>query len=76
MIIALILSVASMSILVFFAGYRLAQHHQALQHKEWLEYLNGQTDSMEPIFAALDREYSYTDNLQRSFKDDLENRRG
>ena len=72
MIIALILSVASMSILVFFAGYRLAMHQNKMQFVNLMQ----EGESLEPIFAALDREYAYTDRLQRSFKDDLENRRG
>jgi hypothetical protein len=70
MIIALILSVASTTILVFFAGYRLALKHKAEQHIAWLDYLNGQTDSLEPIFAKLDREYAYTEELSKPFTDD------
>jgi hypothetical protein len=70
MIIALILSVVSTTILVFFAGYRLALHHKAQQHMAWLDYLNGQTESLEPIFAKLDREYAYTDELSKPFTDD------
>lgn len=70
MIIPLVLATASVSIIVFLAGYRLAQHHQNLQHTEWLEYLNGETDSLEPIFAKLDREYAYTDELSKPFTDD------
>lgn len=70
MIIPLILAVASTTIIVFLAGYRLAQHHQAMQHTEWLEYLNGETNSMEPIFAALDREWKYTDDLSKPFTDE------
>ena len=70
MIIALVLSVVSTTIIVFLAGYRLAQRHQAIQHTEWLEYLNGETNSMEPIFAALDREWKYTDDLTKPFTDE------
>jgi hypothetical protein len=29
-------------------------------------------DSLEPIFAALDREYAYTDDLNKSFTEYLE----
>jgi hypothetical protein len=66
MIIALVLSVASTSILVFFAGYRLAMHHHKMQFIE----LAQEGDSLEPIFAKLDREYAYTDELIKPFTDD------
>lgn len=66
MIIALVLSVASTSILVFFAGYRLAMHHHKMQFIE----LAQEGDSLEPIFAKLDREYAYTDELSKPFTDD------
>jgi hypothetical protein len=65
MILALILSVASTTILVFFAGYRLAMHHHKMQFIE----LAQEGDSLEPIFAALDREYAYTEELTKPLTD-------
>jgi hypothetical protein len=66
MIIALVLAVASTSILVFLAGYRLAMHHNKMYSMNLME----ETDSLEPIFAKLDREYAYTDELTKPFTDD------
>ena len=63
MIIALILAVASTTILVFLAGYRLAMHHNKMQFVDLMQ----EGDSLEPIFAALDREYAYTDELSKPF---------
>lgn len=65
MIIALVLSVATMTILTFLAGYRLALHHQ----KIYTESLFEEGTSLEPIFARLDREYAYTEELARSFEE-------
>ena len=67
MIIPLVLATISVTVIVFLAGYRLAQHHNSQEHQAWLEYLNGETNSMEPIFAALDREWKYTDDLAKPF---------
>jgi hypothetical protein len=66
MIIALVLSVASVTILTFFAGYRLAMY----QNKMYAMSLFKESDSLEPIFAALDREYAYTEELTKPFTDD------
>jgi hypothetical protein len=66
MIIALILAVASTTILVFLAGYRLAMHHHKMQFIDLMQ----EGDSLEPIFAKLDREYAYTDELTKPFTDD------
>ena len=63
MIIALVLAVASTTIFVFLAGYRLAMHHSKTQFIELMQ----EGDSLEPIFAALDREYAYTDKLNEPF---------
>lgn len=68
MIIALVLATASVSILVFLAGYRLAMHH----NKTYFIDLMQEGDSLEPIFAKLDREYAYTDELNKSFIEYLE----
>jgi hypothetical protein len=66
MIIALVLSVVTVTILTFFAGYRLAMHHNKL----YALSLMAEGDSLEPIFAALDREYAYTEELTKPFTDD------
>jgi hypothetical protein len=63
MIIALILATASASILVFLAGYKLAMHH----NKWYSINLMEEAESLEPIFARLDREYAYTDELVKPF---------
>lgn len=63
MIIALVLAVASTTILVFLSGYRLAMHHNKMQFVDLMQ----EGDSLEPIFAALDREYAYTDELSKPF---------
>jgi hypothetical protein len=66
MIIALILSVVSVTIVVFLAGYRLAMHHQKMYTMSLFE----EGGSLEPIFAKLDREYAYTDDLSKPFTDE------
>ena len=68
MIIALILSVVTVTIVTFLAGYRLAMHH----NKTYFIDLMDEGDSLEPIFAKLDREYAYTDDLNKSFIEYLE----
>lgn len=68
MIIALVLSVVSVTIVTFLAGYRLAMHH----NKTYFIDLMDEGDSLEPIFAKLDREYAYTDDLNKSFIEYLE----
>jgi hypothetical protein len=66
MIIALVLSVMTVTIVTFLAGYRLAMYH----HKMQFIHLNDEGDSLEPIFTALDREYAYTEELTKPFTDD------
>jgi hypothetical protein len=66
MIIALVLAVASTTIVVFLAGYRLAMYHQKMYAMSLFE----EGESLEPIFARLDREYAYTDDLAKPFTDD------
>jgi len=68
MIIALVLATASISMLVFLAGYRLAMYHQKMQFINIMQ----EGDSLEPIFAALDREYGYSHKYDQSFTDYLE----
>ena len=66
MIIALILAVASVTALTFLAGYRLAVYHNKIYTLSLFE----EGDSLEPIFAKLDREYAYTEELTKPFTDD------
>jgi hypothetical protein len=66
MIIALILAVASVTALTFLAGYRLAVYHNKIYTLNLFE----EGDSLEPIFAKLDREYAYTEELTKPFTDD------
>jgi hypothetical protein len=66
MIIALVLSVVTVTIVTFLAGYRLALHHCKME----FVHLNDEGDSLEPIFAKLDREYAYTEELSKPFTDD------
>jgi len=41
-------------------------HHNKMYSINLME----ETDSLEPIFAKLDREYAYTDELSKPFTDD------
>lgn len=68
MIIALVLATISTSIIVFLAGYRLAIHHYKNDFGRTLELMQG--ESLEPIFDALNREWAYTDDLNRPFNND------
>jgi len=68
MIISLILATASVSIIVFLAGYRLAMYH----NKTYFQELMSEGDSLEPIFAALDRQYGYSTKYDQSFIEYLE----
>jgi hypothetical protein len=66
MIIVLVLSVMTVTIVTFLAGYRLAVYH----NKMYALSLFNEGDSLEPIFAKLDREYAYTDELIKPFTDE------
>jgi hypothetical protein len=66
MIIALVLAVVTVTIVTFLAGYRLAMYH----NKMYAMSLFDEGDSLEPIFAKLDREYAYTDELTKPFTDE------
>ena len=66
MIIALVLSVVTVTIVTFLAGYRLAMYH----NKIYAMSLFDEGDSLEPIFARLDREYAYTEELTKPFTDE------
>jgi hypothetical protein len=66
MTIVLVLSVMTVTIVTFLAGYRLAVYH----NKMYALSLFNEGDSLEPIFAKLDREYAYTDELTKPFTDE------
>ena len=70
MILALVLATASASIIVFLAGYRLAVRQYRLENEHWLAMQNQDNATGTPIFAALDREWLYTEELNRPFTDD------
>jgi hypothetical protein len=66
MIIPLVIATAAVTMIIFLAGYRLAIYH----NKIYTQSLFEEGDSLEPIFARLDREYAYTDELINPFTDD------
>ena len=66
MIIALVLAVVTVTIVTFLAGYRLAMYH----NKMYAISLFEEGESLEPIFARLDREYAYTEELTKPFTDE------
>jgi hypothetical protein len=66
MIIALVLSVMTVTIMTFLAGYRLSIYHNKLFYIR----LGLESESLEPIFAKLDREYGYTDKLSKPFSNE------
>ena len=66
MITALVLSVASVTILTFLAGYKLAMQHTKLEFCNLMD----EGDSLEPIFEALDRKYAYTEKLTKPFNNE------
>lgn len=70
MIIPLVLATISVSIIVFLAGYRLAQYHYKTDFIRTLQLMQQDNESGTPIFAALDREWAYTDDLNRPFTND------
>ena len=70
MVVVLILATITVTITVFFAGYRLAMLNYERQNLEYLEMLNSYNQPGTPIFDALDREYKYTGNLDKPFTDD------
>jgi hypothetical protein len=70
MIIALVLSVVSVTIVTFLAGYRLAVHHYKMADERWIALEEQDNATGTPIHAALDREWKYTEELNRPFTDD------
>lgn len=69
MIIPLVLATISVSIIVFLAGYRLAQHHFKTDLIKTIKLVQQDNETGTPIFAALDREWKYTEELNRPFTD-------
>jgi hypothetical protein len=69
MTIVLVLAVASVSVIVFLAGYRLAMHHYRTDFGAVLELMQGD-GTPNPIFNALDREWAYTEELNKPFTND------
>jgi len=71
MIIALVLATASASIIVFLAGYQLAVRQYRLENEHWLAMYEADNATGTPIHAALDREWKYTEVLNRPFTDEI-----
>jgi hypothetical protein len=69
MSIVLILSVMTVTIVTFLAGYRLAMHHYKLDDEHWLAMVQKDNETGTPIHAGLDREWQYTEQLNRPFID-------
>jgi hypothetical protein len=65
MTIIFILAGISLLLIAFFIGYNLAMHNESQFHQR----LGEEQDSLEPIFARLDREWKYTEELNRPFTD-------
>jgi hypothetical protein len=65
MTIIFILAGIAILLITFFSGYNLALRNEQIRYME----LGHESDSMEPIFARLDREWKYTDDLNRPFDD-------
>ena len=70
MIIPLVLATISVTIIVFLAGYRLAQHHYRTDFGAVLELMQQDNATGTPIHAALDREWKYTEELTKPFTND------
>jgi len=65
MTIIFILAGISLLLIAFFIGYNLAMHNESQFHQR----LGEEQDSLEPIFARMDREWKYTEELNRPFTD-------
>jgi hypothetical protein len=70
MIIPLVLATISVTVIVFLAGYRLAQHHYRTDFGAVLELMQQDNATGTPIHAALDREWKYTEELTKPFTND------
>lgn len=62
----LFMSIMSIVLMVFFAGYCMAITNE----KNYNINLMQEGESLEPIFARLDREYAYTGRLDKPFTDE------
>lgn len=60
-----LLAAIALFLIVFFAGYNLALRSERIFYQE----LGEESSSLEPIFARLDREWKYTDELTKPFDD-------
>jgi hypothetical protein len=70
MIIPFILAGISASVILFLSGYKLGKKHTDdywTKDRKWAELDNA---TGYPIWAALDREWKYTEELNRPFTDD------
>jgi hypothetical protein len=65
MTIVFILAGISLLLIVFFSGYNLAMHNERQFHQR----LGEEQDSLEPIFARMDREWKYVEELTKRFTD-------
>jgi hypothetical protein len=63
MSIVYILAGVAILIIAFLSGYNLAKRQESDRYQE----LGGESNSLEPIFAMLDREWKYTDKLGKPF---------
>jgi hypothetical protein len=61
-----LLAAIAIFLIVFFAGYNLALRSERIFYQQ----LGDESTSLEPIFARLDREWKYTDELTKPFTDD------
>jgi len=61
-----ILAGIAILLIAFFSGYNLALRNEQLRYME----LGHESNSMEPIFARLDREWKYTDELTEPFRNE------
>jgi len=66
MTIIFILAGISLLLIAFFIGYNLAMHNESQFHQR----LGEEQDSLEPIFARMDREWKYTEQFNRPFTDE------
>lgn len=67
MVTILILATMAVTILVFFAGYRFAMWAYTQEQLQFLANAEQDNSTLEPIFAALDREWKYTEELNKPF---------
>lgn len=66
MTIIFVLAGIAILLIVFMCGYSLALRHEG----NFYQNLGHESHSLEPIFARLDREWKYTDELTKPFTND------